>query len=652
MRIAGAFFNLVTSGTALIALLLIMGIGSAQILPGNRCIDWSKSGVPGGIPNRTAVFVTINAASHGNGVTDASVAINDALSNCISEQVVFLPAGTYRLDHPINFNTKSRVTLRGAGPGRTILRPRNTANVAVTTGQTGLSSERMIVSGSTKGSTSIVINDASGIEPGMILDIYQADDPDFYWTRGLVDHTGQFVMVTAVNGTTIQFEDPLVWNFTLNPRCKHEVPGRGMSWSGVEDLTISADSTYGGGMIQFWNAYACWIKHVETAWGNGNEHIFLYGDLRCEVRECYIHDTYSTTDGYGILTVAGYGGPRGGCTGLRVENNIFSGLWYATVLETEAGSVIAYNYSRNMRYPGWPDYQMADFNGNHGPHGMMYLMEGNIGSGGVQQDGYHGSVSHITYFRNYFSGRHVQTNRTGNIKLIDLCRFSYYHNVIGNVLGNPDWPNTTTGTYEMTGTPDYQQQAVIYRLGYPNMGNNYYSPTNPPSNADDGGYDPKVKSTLLRWGNFDYQNNAARWEASEIPDGVPVPASHKLPASLYLSSKPAWWSDSIPWPPIGPDVPGLINDIPAKVRWEGSLSGVIMGRSAAPRKYTNYPAMIVVYNAQGRIVRKFMGDYRGLRRCRELSGVMKTLPNGLYVLSISQGAIPQATERIVWGLLR
>jgi hypothetical protein len=418
-----------------------------------------------------------------------------------------------------------------------------------------------------------------------------------------------------------------------------------MSWSGVEDLTISADSTYGGGMIQFWNAYASWIKNVETAWGNGNEHIFLYGCLRCDVRECYIHDTYSTTDGYGIETMSGYGGPRGGCTGLRIENNIFSGLWYATVLETEVGSVIAYNYSRNMRYPGWPDYQMADFNGNHGPHGMMYLMEGNVGSGGIQQDGYHGSVSHITYFRNYFSGRHVQANRTGNIKLMDLCRFSYYHNVVGNVLGSPDWPRTTTGRYEMTGTPDYTQQAVIYRLGYPNMGNNGYSLTNPPGNADNGGLDPKVKTTLLRWGNYDYQNNAARWETVELPAGVPVPPDHVLPASLYLSSKPSWWCDSIPWPPIGPDVAGLINDIPAKRRFEGRSCGTNAVHTPLQQMLDNHPVVITVYSLSGRRVAILKSNGSGTRDFTRLAVAGNRLPSGIYLWRISQGTLKNTVKR-------
>ena len=68
-----------------------------------------------------------------------------------------------------------------------------------------------------------------------------------------------------------------------------------------------------------------------------------------------------------------------------------------------------------------------------------------------------------------------------------VCRFSYYQNVVGNVLGNSEWPRTTTGRYEMTGHPEYTEQSVIYRLGYPNMGNNAYSLTNPPGDPGKGG---------------------------------------------------------------------------------------------------------------------------------------------------------------------
>jgi hypothetical protein len=86
----------------------------------------------------------------------------------------------------------------------------------------------------------------------------------------------------------------------------------------------------------------------------------------------------------------------------------------------------------------------------------------------------------------------------------------------------------------MTGQPGYTEQPVIYRLGYPNMGNNGFSASNPPSNADDGGHDPKVKDTILRHGNYDYETQSIVWD-----DAI---ADHQLPASLFKSAKPAWWA--------------------------------------------------------------------------------------------------------------
>ena len=44
-------------------------------------------------------------------------------------------------------------------------------------------------------------------------------------------------------------------------------------------------------------------------------------------------------------------------------------------------------------------------------------------------------------------------------------------------------------------------------------------------------------------------------------------ASRALPASLYRQQKPAFLG-AVPWPPIGPDVVGLVNDVPAKKRFD------------------------------------------------------------------------------------
>jgi hypothetical protein len=71
--------------------------------------------------------------------------------------------------------------------------------------------------------------------------------------------------------------------------------------------------------------------------------------------------------------------------------------------------------------------------------------------------------------------------------------------------------------------------------------------------------DSNVLATLLRHGNYDYYNNAAVWDA-----GI---TNHALPSSLFYDSKPAYFG-SLAWPAIGPDVAGLVDDIPAKARWD------------------------------------------------------------------------------------
>jgi len=101
--------------------------------------------------------------------------------------------------------------------------------------------------------------------------------------------------------------------------------------------------------------------------------------------------------------------------------------------------------------------------------------------------------------------------------------------------------------------------SCIYRLGYPNMTNNDYAAVIAWSSYGLSYPDAKVKATLLRHGNYDYYNKATQWDASI--------SNHTLPASLYYTSKPAYFG-SLQWPPIGPDVAGYVTDIPAKARWE------------------------------------------------------------------------------------
>jgi hypothetical protein len=77
--------------------------------------------------------------------------------------------------------------------------------------------------------------------------------------------------------------------------------------------------------------------------------------------------------------------------------------------------------------------------------------------------------------------------------------------------------------------------------------------------------DPDVAGTLLRHGNYDHYHQGVVWDLDIV--------SHVIPASLYYSSKPSFFG-SLLWPPIGPDVVGLVTSIPARARWDAyNVSG-------------------------------------------------------------------------------
>jgi len=105
----------------ILALLTGPSVAEAQLWAGildrTRAIDWSlgNQGIAGGIPTRTTVCATLRP-----GVTAGQ--INKAIASCRADRVVFLEAGTYLLSSGISFGNKSRVTLRGAGPDKTILK--------------------------------------------------------------------------------------------------------------------------------------------------------------------------------------------------------------------------------------------------------------------------------------------------------------------------------------------------------------------------------------------------------------------------------------------------------------------------------------------------------------------------------------------------
>ena len=280
-----------------------------------------------------------------------------------------------------------------------------------------------------------------------------------------------------------------------------------------------------------------------TAFVSGR-HVQLTKCFRCEVRDSYVHEAHVYDPGanaYGIVL-------DNQTSDSLVENSIVT-ILNAGLMTSSCGpgNVLSYNYTDRMyerRYPEAP-WLMADLIGNHCAHPFLALFEGNMGSQ-ISADDIHGSSSHLTFFRNSVDRQHEGHVHTGNLLDVVFAANNRYMNVVGNVLGRPGDDALAGAVYEQTSGNCLDTMAV-YKLGYPS------------DCAIDTITDPQVAATILRHGNFDYLGNDAVWD--------PDIAEHVLPASLYLTGTPSWFG-AVPFPPIGPDVAGLVNDIPAKLRYD------------------------------------------------------------------------------------
>ena len=97
---------------------------------------------------------------------------------------------------------------------------------------------------------------------------------------------------------------------------------------------------------------------------------------------------------------------------------------------------------------------------------------------------------------------------------------------------------------------------TIYRIGFPNIGNNLYDAASSTPGPTD--LDTQVASTLIRHGNFDYSTNSTVWDSTI--------ADHTLPDAFYLCERPSWWVNTLRWPAFGPDLDPVPGIIPAQLR--------------------------------------------------------------------------------------
>ncbi len=578
-------------------LLICTVVYSATLsIPASRRTTWAGNvGVTGGIPERTVNCVTaacLTLCGTGSDATsctgtDAVVttdSIDAAIDSAVNDTVVRIPAGTYTLGSRLTIS-RSHFVLRGAGMGATILKPNFADSTAIFVYGFSYSggSSGTVTSGYTQGSTEIVVNNATGVLVGSGITISESDE-DFMFSahstnEGHLLHV--LSMVTNVSGNTITLATPLPYTFSaahtptfssgLYALIRHSI--------GIENLSIDATDFIGGvyGAIGYQGTAESWIKNVEVGPFDGQA-IFIVQSSRITVTGCYLHDTFSSQEGYGITAYLD-------TSGLLIENNRGVNMTTFVELNNSTGSVVAYNYMKDP-HMNLGSHVMSGILTNHSSGGLMNLYEGNH-TNRFTTDSYHGGHSYDTLYRNRFDDLHTLI-LNDHWYIVDIARWAWYHTIIGNILGTAAY---TPPAYErLTGIT----HGEIYRLGYPYSGSNYYD--DPPSSdhcywtvKTGSGYgdycpiDPGAQSTLVRHRNYDYFNSAIR-SCTDETEGCQGVTGNELPDSLYLTSKPSWWCQESTWPPVNPDIPS-VSDIPAKRSFDGVVCSfygyIIVGNTTA-----------------------------------------------------------------------
>ena len=374
-----------------------------------------------GIPTRTRVCATVNAATYGNGRDEASGGIQAAINGCPEGEVVQLSAGEFTLNNHIRIG--KGITLRGAGQRLTTLQKTNQTS----------EQEQIIIVGPSRwphidettavnltadavqGAKSVTVQNSAGFAPGQFVKLDEDDYTTATWMAlparlsgatprilatdrivwpirnpsqqgdlpvpgGLTWHSrsgrplAEIKEVTAVNGNTITFSTPVHITYTTAKAAqlvRYTGTDAHSATAGVEDMTLTGGSD---GNVSFLNAAYSWAKNIECA-SYGNPCVDIKHSFRLEVRDSYIHDTIHPYPGGGGYALS----LQHGTSEVLIENNIIVGANKLMVARSAgAGSVVGYNYVDNAfigNYPGWME---VGLNGSHmvGSHHMLF--EGNL----------------------------------------------------------------------------------------------------------------------------------------------------------------------------------------------------------------------------------------------------------------------------------
>ena len=609
----------------LLAAIIVLSISlpsSSVILPPDRAAAWNPGLMSvGGIPARMTINATVQASTYGNGAQDASAGIQAAIDACLAGQVVKLSAGTFTVNNYLLIN--KGITLRGAGPGSTILqktngaKPRTSPMQPVDPGSYSYDAQPVIIIGPNRwpkvDETTSQNLTADGSQGGNSVTVANA--------AGFA--AGQFVLLDERSGASWQSTptgfpssaqvwkgDHVAWNMHL-PMQQWQDDNSSSDATGPYDMNGST-RTLPNAMSWFsrTDRPTCEIKEVASV--NGNTVAFTTP----------LHIGYRTNHTAQLTRYTG--------DNVHVKN---AGVEDFTVLGGADGQVrfeaSAYCWAKNIENTQWIGEGFAVNNSFR-----IEIRDSYIHDGSWPEPG---GAGYAISFADAASEILVENNISINTCKVMVVRSCGAGSVFGYNYTDDSWDFDTPtwvevginashmagphhvlfeGNYSPNADNDYTHGNSIYitffrnwlsgqRKSFTDAGNVraaglaygswwfsfianvlgrqgqmsgwvYEDPAMAGNNANwrdkvvwKFGYDPErwgmyadpqTLSTAIRHGNFDYVTNSVKWD-STISD-------HTLQNSLYLASKPAFFGCRT-WPWVQPESTTKVYSLPAKDRFDG-----------------------------------------------------------------------------------